>query len=225
LLKDDWMHDGVDPASPEARSPQLRVGWFRFFFDDQRWEWSAEVQRMHGYEPGEITPTTDLVLSHKHPDDRDRVAALLEEIRTTHQPFNTRHRIIDARGSVHDVAVVGHPLTNDGHVIGTQGFYVDVTPGVAMRQQTISAAVAEIAENRSAIEQAKGMLMLIYRLDADRAFDLLKWRSQETNTRLRNLAVQLTADFLALDFDDTLPTRAEFDEVLLTAHLRITDTG
>lgn len=180
---------------------------------------------MHGYEPGEVTPTTDLVLSHKHPDDRDRVAKLLEEIRTTHQPFNNRHRIVDVHGAIHDVAVVGHPLNDDGLVVGTQGFYVDVTPGEAMRQQTLSAAVAEIAENRSAIEQAKGMLMLIYRLDADRAFDLLKWRSQETNTRLRNLAVQLTTDFLALDYDDTLPTRAAFDEVLLTAHLRITDAG
>lgn len=225
FLKDDWMPDRDDPAALEAGSPQLRVGWFRFLFDDQRWEWSPEVQRMHGYEAGEVKPTTDLVLSHHHPDDRDRVSRLLDEIRTTHRPFNTRHRIIDTHGDEHDVAVVGHPLNDDGQVIGTQGFYVDVTPGLAMRQQTISLAVAEIAENRSAIEQAKGMLMLIYRLDADRAFDLLKWRSQETNTRLRNLAVQLTTDFLALDYDDTLPTRAAFDEVLLTAHLRITDTG
>jgi AmiR/NasT family two-component response regulator len=29
------------------------------------------------------------------------------------------------------------------------------------------------------IEQAKGMLMLVYGLDAVAAFDLLKWRSQE----------------------------------------------
>jgi len=29
-------------------SPQ-RAGWFRFYFADQRWEWSEQVQRMHGY--------------------------------------------------------------------------------------------------------------------------------------------------------------------------------
>ncbi|CAN5779987.1 hypothetical protein BH10ACT9_BH10ACT9_14390 [soil metagenome] len=94
-----------------------------------------------------------------------------------------------------------------------------------LRQQTISAAAAEIAANRSVIEQAKGMLMLIYRLDADRASDLLKWRSQETNTRLRHLAAQLTAHFLALNYDDTLPTRSTYDELSMTAHLRIPDTG
>lgn len=219
------MHDSDGPASPEARSPDSRLGWFRYFFADQRWEWSPEVHRLHGYEPGAVTPTTELVLSHKHPDDRTRVARLFAEVGTTHQPFNTRHRIVDAAGKVREVAVVGHPLHHDGQVVGTQGYYLDVTPSEVMRQQSISAAVAEIAENRSAIDQAKGMLMLIYRLDADQAFNLLEWRSQETNTRLRSLAVQLTSDFLAMDYDDTLPTRSTFDEILLTAHLRIPDTG
>ena len=55
-----------------------RVGWFRFYFDDERWEWSPEVARLHGYEPGTIQPTTRLVLSHKHPEDYEHVAARLE---------------------------------------------------------------------------------------------------------------------------------------------------
>ncbi|MDF2825211.1 MAG: RNA-binding protein with domain, partial [Mycobacterium sp.] len=153
------------------------------------------------------------------------LARLFEDTRVTQQPFDLRHRIIDTAGAVRDVAVVGHPLHDNGRVVGTQGFYLDVTPGEEMRQQSISAAVADIAENRALIEQAKGMLMLVYRLDADQAFGLLKWRSQETNTRLRSLAEQLTTDFRALDYDDTLPTRSTFDEILLTAHLRIRDTG
>jgi hypothetical protein len=57
--------------SPVARAPaggeSQRVGWFRLYFDDERWEWSPEVERMHGYEPGTVQPTTALVLSHKHP--------------------------------------------------------------------------------------------------------------------------------------------------------------
>ena len=58
--------------------------------------------------------------------------------------------------------------------------------------------MADIAEARSGIEQAKGMLMLIYRINADSAFELLKWRSQETNTKLRVLAEQIAKDFLDL---------------------------
>ena len=42
------------------------------------------------------------------------------------------------------------------------------------------------------------MLMLIYRITADSAFELLKWRSQECNVKLRVLAEQIVKDFLDL---------------------------
>ncbi len=203
-------------------APQ-RVGWFRFYFADERWEWSPQVQRMHGYEPGKIEPTTEIVLSHKHPDDYRQVAATLEEIRRTSQAFSTRHRIVDVGGRVHHVVVVGDRLYDDsGAVIGTHGFYVDVTPMMDQtREEMVTEAVAEIAENRSVIEQAKGMLMLVYRIDADMAFELLRWRSQETNVKLRVLAEQIIADFTSQEYQDALPPRSEFDRLLLTAEQRV----
>jgi hypothetical protein len=205
--------------------PEPRVGSYRFYFADERWEWSPEVQRMHGYEPGTVIPTTQLVLNHKHPEDRLQVAATLDNIRRTREPFSTRHRIIDVHEAMHEVIVVGDKLHDDrGVVVGTHGFYVDVTPDEGFHQETINAAVAEIAESRSVIEQVKGMLMLIYRIDANRAFDLLRWRSQETNIRVRRLAEQLSTDFLTLTYDETLPQRSAYDQILLTAHRRIRDT-
>jgi len=200
-----------------------RVGWFRFYFADQRWEWSPQVERMHGYEPGTAVVTTELVLSHKHPDDHGQVAATLEEIRRNGQAFSTRHRIIDTAGSIHHVVVVGERLHDDsGAVIGTDGFYVDVTPSHdQVHQDQVSEAVSEIAESRGAIEQAKGMLMLVYRISADAAFDLLRWRSQETNVKLRTLAERITVDFLDMTYDEVLPARSQYDQLLLTAHLRV----
>jgi hypothetical protein len=35
-------------AGDEVTVAPQRVGAFRFYFDDQRWEWSEQVQRMHG---------------------------------------------------------------------------------------------------------------------------------------------------------------------------------
>lgn len=104
----------------------------------------------------------------------------------------------------------GDQLFDDsGAVVGTHGFYVDVSPSITQaREEAVTEAVAEIAEARGVIEQAKGMLMLIYRINEDAAFELLKWRSQETNTKLRLLAEQLAEDFLALDYSETLPSRA-----------------
>ena len=110
---------------------------------------------------------------------------------------------------------------NGGRVVGTQGFYIDVTPPREVQAAIITEAVAEIAENRAAIEQAKGILMLVYRIQADAAFDLLKWRSQETNVKLRVLAEQLIADVRALEYDETVPPRSTFDRLLLTAHQRV----
>jgi PAS domain S-box-containing protein len=199
-----------------------RVGWFRFYVDEDRWEWAPEVERMHGYLPGSVTPTTDLVLSHKHPDDYRQVADTIDEIRRTRQAFSSRHRICDAQGHVHHVVVVGDQLRdNNGEVIGTHGFYIDVTPSEQARQDQVSAAVAEIAENRAIIEQVKGMLMVIYGIDAAAAFDLLKWRSQETNVKLRLLAEQIAVDFPSLSHGGTIPLRSSYDNLLLTAHRRV----
>ena len=227
------MTDGQQAGEQLPELPALaggehrHVGWFRFHFVDERWEWSDQVQRMHGYQPGAVEPTTELVLAHKHPDDYGQVAATLAEIRRTGAAFSTRHRIVDAHGNTHHVVVVADQLfADDGTtVIGTHGFYIDVTPsaptGVREQQERVSEAVAEIAEARSGIEQAKGMLMLIYRITADAAFELLKWRSQETNTKLRALTEQIAKDFLDLDYQELLPHRSVYDRLLLTAHLRV----
>jgi PAS domain S-box-containing protein len=202
-------------------APQ-HFGWYRYYFDDERWEWSPEVARIHGYEPGTVTPTTRLVLSHKHPDDYEQVAANLEDIRKTYRPFSTRHRIITVAGDTREVVVIGERMhDNTGRVVGTQGFYIDVTPSGDARAAIITEAVAEIAENRAAIEQVKGILMLVYRIQANAAFDLLKWRSQETNVKLRVLAEQLIADVRALEYGETVPPRSTFDRLLLTAHQRV----
>jgi PAS domain S-box-containing protein len=197
------------------------AGWFRFYFNDQRWEWSEQVQRMHGYEPGSVAPTTDLVLSHKHPDDRGQVAATIDQVMDTRQAFSTRHRIIDTGGNVRHVVVVGDRLFDQhGGVVGTHGFYVDVTPPLEQVQEdVVTAKLAEISENRASIEQAKGMLMLIYGMDAAAAFDLLRWLSQEANVKLRPLAEQVASDFR--DAGLIHNHRSEFDHLLMTAHERV----
>jgi len=218
-----WDLNGhsVDVEQALAVGTPQRAGWFRFYFADQRWEWSEQVQRMHGYEPGSVSPTTDLVLAHKHPDDRRQVAATIDQILNTHKAFSTRHRIIDTSGNVRYVVVVGDQLHDDqGAVIGTHGFYVDVSP---LRDQEsediVTAKLAEITEQRASIEQAKGMLMLIYGIGNNAAFNLLKWLSQEANIKLRLLAERITEDFRGAG--PTLTSQSEFDHLLLTAHSRI----
>ena len=211
---------GVEGAS--APGDLQRVGWFRFYFDDDRWEWSPQVEKMHGYLPGTVTPTTEMVLAHKHPDDYRHIADTLELVRESRQAFSSRHRIVDVQGRVHHVVVVGDLLREvDGTVMGTHGYYVDITPTEQERRDEVTAAVTVIAEARADIERTKGMLMLIYGMDEAAAFELLKWRSQETNVKLRLLAAQVAADFIALTGSEQLLPRSGYDKLLLTAHLRV----
>ncbi|MFG1792554.1 PAS and ANTAR domain-containing protein [Nocardia sp. NPDC049149] len=197
-------------------------GWFRFWFADQRWEWSAELAAMYGYRPDTVAPTTDLLLSHKHPDDREHVAGCIAAAAKTGQPFCGRHRIIDTAGEVREVVVVGDLMTDDdGVVVGTSGYYVDVTERLEeQRQEVLEEILPEVIESRAVIEQAKGALILAYGVNAEQAFRVLRWRSQETNTKLRDLAAQFVHELRLLS-NDTAGFRTRFDHLLLTVHERV----
>jgi hypothetical protein len=216
--------DGQTPVVEQALAggSSQSVGWFRFSFETLHWEWSEQVQRMHGYLPGTmVRPTLEQVLSHRHPADREHVAASVDEMVSSRQGFSVRQRIIDTKGAVHQVIVAGDQLCNDeGEVVGMHGFYIELTPEPQDDPETaITAKVAEIAERRAVIEQAKGMLMLVYGIDEAGAFDLLKWLSQENNIKLQVLARQIAIDFAGSA--ETAVASRPFDQLLLTAHLRI----
>ena len=215
------MRDPNDSDAAEA-VPHLNVGSFRFWFVGQRWEWSDEVARMHGYEPGSVAPTTALLLSHKHPEDRQHVQDLLDHLLHNGGSFSSRHRFIDTAGAEHTVIVLADRMLDDtGAVAGTEGYYVDLTDTFdRTRREALDDSLPEIFAARATIEQAKGALMLVYRVDADTAFDLLLWRSQQTNTKLRALAGRLVEELSTMESPpDGL--RRQFDHLLLTIHERV----
>nr|WP_194819819.1 PAS and ANTAR domain-containing protein [Nocardia sp. XZ_19_385] len=203
-----------------AGHPQ-NIGSFRFWFADQCWEWSDEVAALHGYEPGSVVPTTELLLSHKHPDDRAEVAHTLAAVTTTGEAFCSRHRILDTGGEIHEVIVVGdHLLDEGGAVVGTTGYYIDVTDTLQeSRRATLDETLPDLIEARAVIEQAKGVLMLVYGVGSEQAFKVLQWRSQETNTKLRRVAEQLVSAIGELG-GAPVGFRSRFDHLLLTMHER-----
>jgi hypothetical protein len=199
-----------------------RVGSFCFWFIGQRWEWSDEVYRMHGYEPGSVVPTTQLVLSHKHPDDRAAVQDLIDHALYSGGSFSSRHRFYDTAGDEHSVIVVADRVLDEtGAVVGTSGYYIDVTETLEEnRRDVLHETLPKVIEARAEIEQAKGALRLVYGINDDQAFNLLRWRSQENNTKLRALATQLVAELETLT-TITAALRTEFDHLILTVHERI----
>jgi hypothetical protein len=185
------------PDEPPLRPDRWpRVGGFRYLVRDDRWEWSDGVAQMHGYAPGTVTPTTELVLAHRHPDDKATVGDLVVQVYRQRTPVTCRHRIIDAQGKEHLVLVVGDTFCDEGgEPAGVTGFYIDITEQFNKDvQERLSEAVQTITERRAVINQAIGMLMLRYGIDADLAFKLLTRLSQESNIKLRVIAERAVAD-------------------------------
>jgi hypothetical protein len=66
------------------------------------------------------------------------------------------------------------------------------------------------------------MLILLYGVNGEAAFDTLRVRSQTMNVKLRPLAEQLVSDYRALGNEDALPPRSVYEHTLMTVHQRIT---
>jgi hypothetical protein len=100
-------------------------------------------------------------------------------------------------------------------VVATRGFYVDVTDSVQDEvQREIGEKLDLIVTNRAIIEQAKGMLMAAYDMHADAAFAILRWRSQELNLKLHDVARQIVAELPGLVNVES--SRGPLDHFLMT---------
>jgi hypothetical protein len=173
-----------------AGGEREQLGWFEYDPVQDRWTWSPTLFQIHGFEPGEIVPSTAIFMSHKHPEDRVHTDEVLAEVLATGQPFCCRHRIITSRQQVRTVVTIGQGVLNDsGRVARVTGYFVDITEATtAVSEQAIRDAVAGSAAARAQIEQAKGALMMVQGVTADDAFAVLRWHSSHANIRIRDLA-------------------------------------
>lgn len=172
-------------------------GAFRYTVATKQWWWDDDLYRIHGFEPGDVVPTTELLVRHKHPDDAAVATAIILNAFTSGEPFALWHRIIDARMRTRQVVSVGDGYRDDdGVLVEVRGYMVEVTG--SKRSQTardIDEAVRRSAESRGTIEQAKGLVMAALGIGADEAFDLIKRTSQNANVKVRDLAQTLVDTF------------------------------
>lgn len=173
---------------PEART---HAGSYRLDVTTQHWWWSDEVYAIHGFAPHEVVPTTELLLAHAHPDERERAVAELDAASRTGCAFSAVHRIVDAQGRARVVAVVGEgqgraPLGGPAEVAG---YFMDLTDVVDDRAQAAAtASISAAAESRSAIDQAVGVVAFVRELDPEAAFRVLRAASNDANVPIRVLA-------------------------------------
>lgn len=175
----------------QGNNPHTLVGSFTWDVDDDHWWWSDELFVIHGFEPGEVIPTTDLWLAHKHPEDIDKVKHSVEGALVHRDKFGCYHRILDARRRERHVLLAGN-TEQDGDDLRLRGFVADLTSARAHDlQPAIDDAIGEMMVNRATIEQAKGAIMLAYGITPTAAFEILRTASQNGNTKVHELAERL----------------------------------
>ena len=187
------------PAAPGApETDRQLVGTFRLELPAERWTWSDEVYLMHGFDPGDVVPSTDLIVSHKHPDDSAHLVGLLRDAGSDPTPFSRVYRMLDARGSSRVLGIVGSGRHGDGGgATILEGYFVDLTDSYREAvQREATASILASSLSRSTIEQAKGIVMAALGISGDEAFAVLRRFSNDSNTPLREVADHLVSGFL-----------------------------
>jgi PAS domain S-box-containing protein len=96
-------------------------------------QWSDELHRMHGVDPLEFEGTLAAHLSVVHPDDRERVRALMRAAVASGQTFEDQYRVVDET-STRWFAVRAEPAVgSSGDVVGLRGVSQDVTVSAVRR--------------------------------------------------------------------------------------------
>ncbi len=178
-------------------------------------EWSKELFALHGFLPGEVVPTLDLLMSHKHPDDREPIRKLLTGVLQTGGQAAHLDRVIDTRGKHHQVLSAFHAtLGRSGAVEGMEGVMVDLTRSIQEEsRQAVDDALHGAFAHKAVIEQAKGIIMALRGVGAETAFELLSALSQHTNTKLNSVAAMLVSATTGGDADGILALFAKDPEL------------
>src|SRR4051794_39974502 len=68
--------------------------------------WSRSLFRLHGYKPGEVTPSPALALQHKHPDDFHGCVDALHAGLLTARLIVHEHRVVDRHQQIRPALMI-----------------------------------------------------------------------------------------------------------------------
>jgi DNA-binding CsgD family transcriptional regulator len=142
-------------ARDDRRSgpPDDGLGAFEWDVEDDVWDWSPQMYAVHGYRPGSVVPSLDLVVGHKLPRDRRKAERLLSIAGTPGFRFRNLHGIRDASGRERVVLSVGAAALREDPTRGPRrimkGFMVDLTDA---RRETL-ARLVQVAPRRGSFSE------------------------------------------------------------------------
>lgn len=166
--------------------------------EDGRWWWSDTMHATYGADAGDDAPAghagVDRLLHRVVDEDHDRVRDALTACMVDGTSFAVAHRVREPEGGKRRLTLTGaRERTDDGRPrVG--GFVLDVEEAVARAaKRDAQLQLGTALASHALIDQAKGALMLVYGIEEQEAFDLLRWSSMRLNVKLALLAQRVVA--------------------------------
>jgi hypothetical protein len=180
---------------PLPNGERCPTGTFTLHLETSVCDWSDGLFGIHGYTRGEVVPTLELVMAHKHPDDLDAARNMIDEVRRHGSLTAIFHRILDSKGRERRALTVAEGDRDEsGNVSTIHGLTIDLTRALALESRhAATSALVNAYGSRAIIEQAKGILMGYFNVGSVEAFSLLALQSQHTNTKAAAIAMALVA--------------------------------
>jgi DNA-binding CsgD family transcriptional regulator len=159
-----------DPAALELRRQALKLDHAERTGGLGSWEWVPETGELvwspnlfglYGLEPGEVTPSVEVVLAHVHPDDRDRIEHAVTAIAAGRLGHDLDYRFLRPDGTLRAFRVVvvtveEHPGA-DRRVVGS---VQDVTVQLGLdRQLAAQLAVTQALDDWVAFDEGAADLL------------------------------------------------------------------
>ena len=209
--------EGIDAAGAVA---PVCVGRFGYRPDERTMWWTRETApRSAAAGAGEGQLGLELLLAQVHPLDRAALAAALAGDRR----FCLRVRLPDAAGTERTLILFADRAGGaDRPGSEFEGFYIDLTDELAVQHKALlDEALPRMVRTGAAVEQAVGMLQLVYGVTADKAGELLAWRAEVTGLPVAEFAARLCAVVSGAGAAASAEVRSRVDDLLLTLHERM----
>ncbi len=129
------------------------VGNWSWDIEANRVEWSDELYRIYGLEPGSEIIAFDEYLSFVHADDRERVKALVDEAIASKGQWSYTHKVQRKSGEVRIVYSTGEVLVDDK---GKPNMVIGTAQDVTERQSLID----RLQESERLFKQAQALAHL-----------------------------------------------------------------
>ncbi|MFC8527192.1 ANTAR domain-containing protein [Nocardia sp. NPDC057227] len=220
------VHHQHENTAANAAAP-VCVGRFGYRPGSQTMWWSRQSTALHGVhapvDPADGQMSVASLLARTRPCDRGPLAEAL----AGGGGFCLRVRLPDGAGTERTLILLADPTNDDSDRPDTEieGIYLDLTPTLHARTKAlVDEALPRMVAAGAAVEQAVGMLRLVYAIPAAKAREILAWRAEETGVPVSDFAARLCAAVTGDGLAAPTPVRSRVDDLLLRAHDRI-DAG